>query len=119
MLLESTIIIGPMLGSIRWWLDPLTLTILENTTMSPEQAISSLPDLIAKLDALRNALAAEAELAAVQWQGLGRIGGQRADHAASLMKTLKPHLDEISRFAGGCSRQIDIMMADPFGRRAA
>jgi hypothetical protein len=87
-------------------------------TVTPEQAIEGLPELLGRLDALRAHLADEAGEIGEQWEGLGRVGGQRADHAAPLLARLRPHLAEIGRFASACVQQLDKFQADPFGRQA-
>lgn len=84
--------------------------------MTTTQAIEGLPTLLEKLDTLRQQLAYECEEIAEQWQQLGRIGGQRDDHAAALLSRLGPHLGETARFATACTEQIAKHVADPFGR---
>jgi len=49
------------------------------------------------------------------WSGLGKVGGQREDHAAKLLGQLRPILDRMSKFAQTASRQIADMEANPFG----
>lgn len=85
--------------------------------MTPEQAVVGLSDLVdtlqRRLDVMRNA----ARSAKEQWEGLGRAGGQRADHAAELVAAaMLPDLHCLSSYCGRCVEQIRAMRADPFGK---
>jgi hypothetical protein len=84
--------------------------------MTPETAIETLGELLKRVDATRSHLADEADEIGEQWQGLGHVGGQRADHAAALLSRLRPHLAELARFATACQEQLTGFVADPFGR---
>jgi hypothetical protein len=50
-----------------------------------------------------------------QWDRLGRIGGQRDDHAAELMAKLLPGLRELARYAEAAVKLVEQFKADPFG----
>lgn len=63
-------------------------------------------------------LAAEVEGIEQEWAGLGRVGGQREDHAAKLMMRLEPHLRDLAKLASTAREQIIAMHADPFCRSA-
>jgi hypothetical protein len=82
----------------------------------PETMIGKLPDLAGEVRRFASVLSDECELIADEWAGLGRVGGQRADHAAALMGRLRPILDDLARFASGSSQRLSMMVADPFGR---
>lgn len=88
----------------------------------PIKAIESLSridiGLAGKLNRMMTQLHAEIAEVDERWAMLGQQGGQRDDHAALLVGTLRPHLDEISRFCATCSQQITAMVADPFQRKA-
>lgn len=87
--------------------------------MSPEQAIASLDELLKQVHRIRSHMSDEAESIAMQWNGLGRVGGQRADHAAQLLSRLRPHFDEMAEFCAAVSQQLTGFIADPFQRDAA
>jgi hypothetical protein len=85
--------------------------------MSPEQAIENLDRLTDQFDKLWMDLNAARDEAADQWQGLGKVGGQRADHAAALLGKLRPHLRRVARLASQVEQQIDGWIADPFQQK--
>jgi len=87
--------------------------------MTPTKAIEHTDDMMGKLTALVAHLHNEADEVAEQWYGLGQAGGQREDHAASLLTRLRPHLEAIESFAHICGQQITGYVKDPFGRQAA
>ena len=80
----------------------------------PEALIRRLPELVKQIDIIRAHLADEAEEVVECWEGLGRAGGQRADHAAELMSRLRPHLADLENFSHTCHEQITAMLAAPF-----
>ena len=84
--------------------------------MEPETAIENVAAITRRIDEIRAHLADEADEIAEEWAGIGAAGGQRADHAATLLGRLQPHLAELEQFAAACRQQIDALMADPFGR---
>lgn len=86
--------------------------------MNPEQMITTLESqLLGKLNVYRSNLADEISEIIELWDGLGRAGGQRADHAAELMSRLRPILSAIESFASIAQTQITTMLADPFERK--
>jgi hypothetical protein len=85
--------------------------------MTATTAIVSLDELMKKLDEIHARLAGECAEIAACWSGLGRVGGQRDDHAAELLKRLRPHLRALEGFARGCSEQLEETIAHPFGER--
>lgn len=84
--------------------------------MAPEEAIATVGELAGEASRRVALLAKEAGMVAQQWAALGRIGGQRADHAADLLSHLRPLLRDLARYASACQEQIEAMQADPFGR---
>lgn len=82
--------------------------------MTPEQALHNLGALLARVDQIRASIAAEARRADEQWTQLGRLSGQRADHAAALLAKLGAPLQELARFAGRAVEQIEEFQTDPF-----
>ena len=83
--------------------------------MTPERAIGNLDALC---EGARNRLAAleeAARLAQQQWDGLGRVGGQRADHAAALLADVGRALADLAVYAERSAGQIMRLRADPFG----
>ena len=86
--------------------------------MDSVTAIKRVDELRKQFNQRLHAMSLEIDGVAEQWEGLGRVGGQREDHAAALMARLRFHLRDISTFAKNCETQIDGMVADPFGRNA-
>ena len=84
--------------------------------LTPEQAIENLPDLLKGLHKMRCDLQAECDDLGELWAGMGKVSGQRADHAATLLTRLQPHLVFIEAWAHTCNAQIDAYKADPFGK---
>jgi len=84
--------------------------------MSPSNAILGTDDLLKSFTVRMSHLRTECEDIAEQWDGLGRAGGQRDDHAAQLLSRLRPHLASIERLSFDVQKQIDGMVADPFER---
>lgn len=87
--------------------------------MTPERAIANLPDLLTRLDHLRTALAREVASIEAQWRQLGRVGGQRSDHAAALLGSMAPHLQELEIFTHNCLEVIQFMQTSPFAEEVA
>jgi hypothetical protein len=75
--------------------------------------------MLAEINVLRAAIDNECSEIAELWDGLGRAGGQRADHAAALLARLRPALGAMENFCGRCLIQINEHVADPFGRKDA
>lgn len=84
----------------------------------PSKAIEQLREFEKNLNRLRCHLANEISEVGEQWDQLKRIGGARDDHAASLLGKLRHHLAHIAKLCGNTEKQIDQMIADPFGRHA-
>ncbi len=82
----------------------------------PAKAMDELETLRKRLNVFAYNLDGECEDIAEQWKGLGRVGGQRADHAALLLSRLRSHLADIAKFCKTVEAQIDAMVADPFER---
>ncbi len=85
-------------------------------SVSPENLIEGLGTLMGTINGLRASLDAEQLEIAEQWEALGRIGGQRADHAASLLSRLRPALTRLASFCNDCEQQITDLVRDPFQR---
>ncbi len=83
--------------------------------MSADTAMNTLPNLLTRLNALGAHLADESAQIEKEWIALGKIGAQRADHAANLLARLQPHLADIERFASACGQQIEAARENPFG----
>lgn len=84
----------------------------------PEKMIHKTDQMLGEINRRVAFLRAECEDIAEQWQMLGNVGGQRADHAAELLGRLRPHLRDLASFATRCEKQMDDMVADPFCRKA-
>lgn len=84
--------------------------------MTAEHAIEHLDELMAGLHRLVNGLSDECNAAVTRWEGLRRVGGQRADHAAALLGDVRGRLAQVRDYAERCRQQIEDIQADPFGR---
>jgi hypothetical protein len=87
-----------------------------NNRPAADEMIRDLGDIADKVDAFAFALRSEIADTLSLWNGLGRVGGQRADHAADLMARLRPDLANICRYCHAIEAQITGMVANPFGR---
>jgi hypothetical protein len=83
----------------------------------PCKAIASLESLNGEISQLASAIRWEGERIADEWEGLRRVGGQRADHAAKLLSRLRPVLRDLGAFCQRVEGEIDGMVADPFERK--
>ena len=84
--------------------------------LSPGTSIETLSDMLGQINVLRASLDNESSEIAELWDGLGRAGGQRDDHAAALLCRLQPILSELATFCNRCDAQIQSLCDDPFGR---
>ena len=84
--------------------------------MTASEGIKDLPAMLKKLNTRVYRLDKEIEQINEEWNALGSMGGQRDDHAANYLRRLRPHLEDISRFIATCHVQLEIVIADPFGR---
>lgn len=83
--------------------------------MTPTQLIENLDGLLSAVRSRVDDLDAEARAIGNEWALLGRIGGQRDDHAAQLLTRLQVHLAEITHFVSRCDSQIQSLSEQPFG----
>jgi thiamine pyrophosphokinase len=83
--------------------------------MDPEEMIGDLNTLADRVAALAHNVRTQIRIVSGQWERLGKVGGQRADHAAELMAQLFEPLLEIHTFTGDVRHQIQAMRNDPFG----
>jgi hypothetical protein len=83
----------------------------------PIEALESLDDLMNEVAGRVMRVHVAVGAAKSQWAGLGLAGGQRADHAASLLREVGAELGALSRFARDCGLQIQAMQDDPFERK--
>ncbi|MGA2254136.1 MAG: hypothetical protein ABSG53_05690 [Thermoguttaceae bacterium] len=83
--------------------------------MTTIQAIESLGELRLAISQRYLAVQLESERIEQEWAGLGKAGGQREDHAASLLARLTPVISDLSEYAHRVEKQIDAWNADPFG----
>lgn len=83
--------------------------------MDPAKMIGSLDALADRVAILANNVRTQTRIVSGQWERLGKIGGQRADHAAELMAQLFEPLLEMHTFTGDVRHQIQAMRNDPFG----
>lgn len=87
--------------------------------LDPEKMIHKTDKMLGEITRRVSGLRAECEDIAEQWQMLGNVGGQRADHAAVLLGRIRPHLQDLAAFCGVCESQITQMVTDPFQRKEA
>ncbi len=64
-----------------------------------------------KLDRVNNTVRTAQE----RWKQLGRVGGQREDHAAGLLNPVRMELEGLIRFATAVERQLKDIEDHPFG----
>jgi hypothetical protein len=83
--------------------------------MTPEQALHRLPELVQGVQRQADSLRAECERARTHWDGLGRAGGQRSDHAAALLATVRAEVGSLRSYLERVLAQLDRLIADPFG----
>lgn len=86
--------------------------------MSPEEAIEKLDQLQKQLNQTMHAISLECDGIEQHWDGLKRVGGARADHAAIMLGRLRPALDKLSRQSKAIELQITGWVADPFQSKA-
>lgn len=83
--------------------------------ITPSKAIATLPILIERIDSMRQEIGRATASATTQWDGLGRIGGQRDDHAAALLaEHVKPSIAALRAFLQRVETQMAEMQRDPF-----
>ena len=83
--------------------------------MDPEEMIGDLNTLADRVAILANNVRTQTRIVSGQWERLGKVGGQRADHAATLMTDLLEPLREMQEFAETAQQQIEDMHRNPFG----
>ena len=88
--------------------------------MTPTHAIETIDSqLIDVINRLRASLCDEASQIQEEWDALGRAGGQRDDHASTLLGRLRPILSALATHCDVCEKQIDALVYDPFGTKGA
>ena len=87
---------------------------MSTVKMPPSRMLSQADQLSAYVDDIASALRAEIKTVSAQWQQLGKIGGQREDHAAALLAKLSGHLADLERLAHNAQEQINKMNDNPF-----
>ncbi len=83
--------------------------------MDPEEMIGDLNTLADRVAVLANNVRTQIRVVSGQWDRLGKVGGQRADHAAKLMTDLREPLRDMQEFAETAQQQIEDMHRNPFG----
>jgi hypothetical protein len=87
--------------------------------MNPITAIEGLDDMMGNINRKMSHLRTEVDEITEAWEGLGRVSGQREDHAAELLYRLERHFSDIAEFAARCHKQVIDMKDDPFDRKNA
>ena len=80
------------------------------------ERLDNVSELQAELNRRHHNLSIEIDSISEAWETLGKIGGQRDDHAAQLLSRLRCHLHDIARFCSSVETQIDGLVKNPFGR---
>lgn len=76
--------------------------------MDPIEVVETLDAMIIELDRLRAALSAECKEAQMEWKELRRLGAQRQNHAASLLRNVAAYgLAPLAQFVNQCLNQLD------------
>jgi len=79
------------------------------------ERLSTLKDLLGEMHRRQSHLHNEIDEVLEEWEGIGRAGGQRDDHAALLLKRVQPHLDGLQQFFYDCNEQAIKAIHNPFG----
>lgn len=82
--------------------------------LSANKAAATCHQIPNKIAELAESMRLECAEIIQQWEGLGRIGAQREDHAAELLKRLLPQLRKVSSFVETVEQQLSDVIADPF-----
>jgi hypothetical protein len=82
--------------------------------MSPCKAIETLDRLVGQLQEHLDHVRKETQDAQEQWRQLGRIGGQREDHAAALLRSPWAALDRLQELAAQAGTQLETAIHDPW-----
>lgn len=83
--------------------------------MSGAQGLNTVQGIVDALNQRLSDLQQGVSVIQKQWSNLGKIGGQRDDHAAELLAKLLPDLREIQRFSGAVIQQVEGIRRKPFG----
>ncbi len=84
-------------------------------TMSAIDAIGSLDEMMAAINAAVNDTADESHRMATQWDALRNLGAARDDHAAQMLANVRRKLDRLHKVTGRCLERMDAVIANPFG----
>lgn len=86
------------------------MTLPEGRKLTAVDAIDQLDKLIGAIHKRVNRLVDESHAAALQWDRLLKTGaGRRNDHAAAILKRIRPYLVELRTYADTCIQQLDAM----------
>lgn len=79
-----------------------------------EIMIADLDGLLSGLHSRVNAVAELARSIAMQWDGICKAGGARADHAASLLAQLAPALGRVANYTTITQAQVEDIRKNPW-----
>lgn len=79
------------------------------------EGIKALPNLIAELRRRVDEIELAARDCQYQWVGLGKVGGQRDDHAAELLRKVRREVCDMAKFLERVDSQMVDVIADPWG----
>jgi len=82
--------------------------------MSVFSAIDTAGDLVSKVADMTAELNREVIAVQTQWAQLGKMGAQREDHGAALLKSIRAHIHALDTFCGNVDTQLGELIADPF-----
>ena len=82
---------------------------------SPEHLIARLHTITSRAEMSRAEIQTESTAIELEWAELGRLGAQRADHAAALLARLLPAIGRQIAFLQTCRDQITQCVQNPFG----
>jgi hypothetical protein len=88
---------------------------MKTDTMTATDAITTLPQLLQALGTTMEDLALTVADVQGQWDRLRKIGANRDDHGAELLKSVRRLVGRLHATSGRIEDQLDTVIANPFG----
>ena len=83
--------------------------------MTGIDGLKAMPNLIAEIREKIDEVEKKASHAQYLWIGLGKVGGQREDHAAEFLRSVRREVNDLAKFLARVDSQMVEVIADPFG----
>lgn len=90
------------------------MSVSKNTKTYGEVMIADLDGLLSGLRSRVDDVAELSRSIAMQWDGICKTGGGRADHAASLLAQLAPALGRVANYATTAQAQVEDIRQNPW-----